>query len=79
MLKFNLTDLDELLENVRLSHSKSYIQEAIISYRSGAYRSSIIATWIAICVDIIEKIRELDATNDKAANELNLKLQNIHE
>ncbi len=79
MLKFNLTDIDELLEKVRHSYSKTYLNEAIISYRSGAYRSSIITTWIAVCIDIIEKIRELDTNGDKAAQSINAKLISIQD
>lgn len=77
MLKFNLTDIDELLEKVRNAHAQSYLNEAIISYRSGAYRSSIIATWIAVCIDIIEKIRELSTEGDKIAVVIIEKLMSI--
>ncbi len=63
----HLTDLDELSQNVKNAHSRNYLDEAIKSYRAGAYRASLISTWIAVCVDIIEKIKELALTEDQAA------------
>ena len=66
----HLTDLDELLEGVRNSRSRDYISEAIRSYRAGAYRAAIITTWVAVCIDIIEKIRELSHQGDTKAKKL---------
>jgi hypothetical protein len=63
----HLSDLDELAQRVRNNHSKDYLKEAIASYRAGAYRAALIATWISVCVDIIEKIRELSSSGDSAA------------
>jgi len=66
---FHLTDLDELVQRVRNERSKEYLKEAIISYRSGAYRAALIVTWISVCVDIIEKIRELSLEGDSVAKD----------
>ena len=65
----HLTDLDELLLTVRNKNSAVYIQEAIIAYRTGAYRAAITSTWIAVCYDIVSKLRELAAQNDKNATQ----------
>lgn len=73
----HLTDMDELGQKVRNSYSKKYLQESISSYRAGAYRSSVIATWIAVCVDIIEKIRELSQSGDGAAKKIEDRLNSI--
>lgn len=62
-----LTDLDELALTVRERASASYILEAINAYRGGAYRSAVISTWIAVCYDIISKIRELASKDDRNA------------
>ncbi|MFA0350604.1 hypothetical protein AB4486_27265, partial [Vibrio sp. 10N.222.55.C6] len=59
-----LTDLDGLLLQVRNKHSQEYLREAIISYRAGAYRAAVTSTWIAICVDVIEKTKELAISGD---------------
>lgn len=62
-----LSDLDELVLRCRDEKAKDYIAEAVASYRVGAYRSAIVATWIATCFDIIEKLRELALSGDKEA------------
>lgn len=63
----HLTDLDDLLLSVRNKNSATYVQEAIIAYRTGAYRAAITSTWIAVCYDIVSKLRELAAQNDNGA------------
>lgn len=74
----SLNDLDELFEKVRNSTSKFYIKEAILSYKSGAYRAAIISTWIAVCTDIIEKIKELALSGDSYAKLEEEKIKKIH-
>src|SRR5258708_36269993 len=59
MFQSHLVDLDELVQSVRDLNSREYITEAIAAYRSRAYRSAIMGTWIAVTYDIISKIREL--------------------
>ncbi len=76
-MKLHLTNLDELIQKVRNAHSKNYINESIAAYRTGAYRASLITTWIAVCVDIIEKIRELGLSEDPAAKKLEEQLDRI--
>jgi hypothetical protein len=51
-------DLDEHILRCRPGPSKSYAEEALAAYRAGAYRSSIVTTWIAVVFNIIEKMRE---------------------
>ena len=75
----HLTDLDELLENIRDARSQEYISEAIRCYRAGAYRSAIITTWVAVCIDIIEKIKELSNEGDKGAKPLKQKFDKLTE
>jgi hypothetical protein len=62
-----LEDLDELTLRCRDQKARLYIAEAVSSYRSGAFRSAIVATWIAVCFDVIEKLRELALAGDKEA------------
>lgn len=62
-----LIDLDELILKCRDDRAKAYIAEAVASYRSGAFRSAIVGTWIAVCFDVIEKLRELALSGDKEA------------
>ena len=63
----SFADLDELVLTCRDHKAKGYIAEAVASYRSGAYRAAIVSTWIAICFDVIEKIRELALAGDQQA------------
>src|SRR5690606_5939373 len=63
----SLVDLDELILRCRDEKAKTYITEAVASYRAGAYRSAIVGSWIAVCFDIIEKLRELALAGDKEA------------
>lgn len=38
----------------RAQKAKDYIKEAVACYKAGAFRSSIVSTWIAVSFDIIE-------------------------
>ena len=67
MFQLHLNDLDELVLTVRDLNTREYIGEALAAYRSRAYRSAIMGTWIAVVYDIISKIRELAVLGDPAA------------
>ncbi|MCI5143182.1 MAG: hypothetical protein D3909_15935, partial [Candidatus Electrothrix sp. ATG1] len=62
-----LTDLDELLFQVRDKNSRLYLSEAITAYKGGAFRAAIVSVWIAVAYDIISKIRELADLGDNNA------------
>ncbi len=62
-----LSDLDELILKCRDERAKSYIKEAVSCYKSGAFRSAIVSTWIAVSFDIIDKLKELSLTGDNEA------------
>lgn len=62
-----LEDLDELTLRCRDEKARLYIREAVASYRAGAFRAAIVGTWIAVCFDLIEKLRELALAGDKEA------------
>jgi hypothetical protein len=62
-----LSDLDELILSCEDPRSRKYIEEAVLCYKSGAYRSSVVACWIAVAFDLVDKIRELAAGGDKEA------------
>ncbi|MBT2321269.1 hypothetical protein J7E62_02710 [Variovorax paradoxus] len=69
MISAPLADLDELVLKCRDEKAKSYVAEAVASYRVGAYRAAIVGTWIAICFDIIDKLRELAISGDHEAEQ----------
>lgn len=62
-----LADLDELILRCRDQRAKTYLSEAVSSYKAGAFRAAIVATWIAVCFDFIDKLRELALSGDKEA------------
>jgi len=64
-----LLDLDELVLLCRDDRARAYINEAVSCYRSGAFRASIVVTWVAVCYDIIDKLRELALSGDKEATQ----------
>ncbi|MFM5171065.1 hypothetical protein ACEUBH_07355 [Aeromonas veronii] len=64
-----LEDLDELTLRCKDGKARQHIAEAVASYRAGAFRATIVATWIAVCFDVIEKIRELALAGDKDAEQ----------
>lgn len=76
-MNLHLTNLDELLQQIRNKHARNYICESIASYRAGSYRASLITTWIAVSVDVIEKIRELSGGDDPAAIKIVTELDGI--
>lgn len=59
-------DLETLLPEVKNSNSKALLSEAIAAYKAGAYRSSVMTTWVAIVVDLLEKCKEVQEENKKA-------------
>lgn len=71
----SFADLDELLLLCKERQTRGYIAEAIACYRAGAYRASIVSTWIAVVFDFIHKLRDLALTGDAAAQDELQKLE----
>jgi hypothetical protein len=63
----SFVDLDELLLRCKDKTSRKFIQEAILCYRAGAFRSCIVSTWNAVVFDFLYKLRELSLSGDKKA------------
>ena len=64
------TDVDILVHQVRDRTSRKLIEEAIIAYRGGAFRSAILSTYVAVAHDLISKIRELARDKHSQAKKL---------
>ena len=62
-----LIDLDLLITTIRDARSRIYFLDALRCYRSGALRSAISATWVAVAYDLIQKYRELASLGDNEA------------
>lgn len=78
MADAGIADLDELILKCRSPKARSFISEAVKSYRAGAFRSSIVATWIAVSYDFIEKLRDLDLSGDAQAKKYLAEFEKIH-
>lgn len=72
-----LADLDELILRCRDDSARALIAEAVAGYKSGALRSAIVATWVAVCFDFIEKLRELALAGDSSAEKQIERLEKI--
>lgn len=70
MTSVGLSDLDELILACRTERARAYIQEALIAYRGGAYRAAIVAAWIAVVFDLVDKLRELALAGDAQARQV---------
>ncbi|WOD18972.1 hypothetical protein [Paraburkholderia kirstenboschensis] len=64
-----LVDLDELVAECPDPRSRKYIRESVQCYKAGAYRSAVVACWIAVAFDLVDKIREVAASGDSMAQE----------
>lgn len=73
-----LEDLDELVLKCRNKSAREYIRESVACYRAEAYRSAIVSCWVAVCYDLIEKLRELALAGDKQAEKKIEELDEIH-
>ena len=71
----SIIDLDELILTCRDQKAKDYISEAVASYKSAAYRASIVSVWIAICYYVIDKVRELALAGDNQAEQLSKEIE----
>jgi hypothetical protein len=62
-----LVDLEELMIRCRSPQAEEYIEEAVGSYKAGSYRSCVVATWVAVVYDIVDKMRDLALKGDPNA------------
>lgn len=61
----SLIDIEALTLRCRADRAREYVQEAIMCYRAGAYRSAIVNSWIAVVFDLIEKVRAYFGDHDR--------------
>lgn len=62
-----MTDIYDLIYKCRDVNSRIFIEEAVNSYKAGAYRSCINNTWLAIVMNITYKIEQLALMSDAEA------------
>lgn len=62
----HLKDMEELLFSIGDTNSRDYMKESMACYMAGAYRASVVLSFIALFDDILKKLGELGAVNSKA-------------
>lgn len=59
--------LEDLQAAVRDPGSRRYLTEAVRAYQAGAFRPAIVGTWVAVALDLVNKIREIAAAGEGEA------------
>jgi hypothetical protein len=72
-----LSGLDELTLSCRNEEARGFVAEAVSCYKAGAFRSCIVAAWIAVVYDLLAKIRELALGGDAEAQRLTSELASL--
>ena len=67
MFANSLSDLDALVLCCRDVKARSYIAEAVTCVKAGAFRASIVVTWVAVVHDLLAKLEQLALAGDKNA------------
>lgn len=67
MFAAGLSDLDALVLRCRDAKARSYIAEAVSCLKAGAFRASIVVTWVAVVHDLLAKLEQLALAGDKNA------------
>ncbi|MCM5690402.1 hypothetical protein M8037_16685 [Sinorhizobium meliloti] len=66
-----LSNFDELIHRIPDVPSRAHIREAIRCYEAGANRAAIVSAYIALCFNLIEKLRLMaDAGDGRARSEI---------
>lgn len=65
-----IAGFEELLLQCKEDASRSHIREAIRCYESSAYRAAIVTSYMAVCFDLIAKLKALSANGDSKAKSL---------
>jgi hypothetical protein len=60
--------MEELVGSIQDPQIKDYMTESLSCYMAGAYRASVVLTFIALFDDILAKLGELGKVNKKARN-----------
>ena len=66
-LEFQLRDLSVLSQSVVDVAVRPLVDEAIRAFSGGAHRSAVVAAWIAVAVDLTNKVRTLAEAGDGEA------------
>ncbi|WP_347302137.1 hypothetical protein V5740_08935 [Croceibacterium sp. TMG7-5b_MA50] len=70
---------EELILRCVGDDAKAHIREAVRCYEAGAYRAAIVSTHVAVCFDLIAKLRGLASNGDQEAVTLVTQLDALQE
>jgi len=70
-------DIENLVSGIKNANVKEYIEESIKSYNSGSFRASITYIWLAIFIDINQKIEQLAILGEQEAIAIIHKIEKI--
>jgi hypothetical protein len=62
--------LEDFIIGIHNTHIKEYLTEAINSYNAGSYRACITYTWLAVFIDINNKIEQLSMLGEQEATNI---------
>lgn len=62
----HLSDMEELVGSIENAQIRDYMSESLSCYMAGAYRASVVLTFIALFEDIFSKLEQLGKVNAKA-------------
>jgi hypothetical protein len=66
----SFADLDALVLACRNERARELFAEAVACYRGGAFRMAIVATWMAVVFDLVDKLRAQDLRGDAQSRTL---------
>jgi hypothetical protein len=72
-----LSSFDELVLKCIDETARVHIRDAVKCYEASAYRAAIVTSYVAVCFDLIEKLKSLASANDPEAKNAATKLSNL--
>jgi hypothetical protein len=70
-------DIEYFVSDIKNANVKEYIEESIKSYNSGSFRASITYIWLAVFMDINQKIEQLSVLGEQEAIAIINKIEKI--
>ncbi|EJB02859.1 hypothetical protein Rleg9DRAFT_1673 [Rhizobium leguminosarum bv. trifolii WSM597] len=74
-----LANFEEILIAIPDPGSKSHFSEAVRCYESGALRAAIVSAYIALCFDLVAKLKSMAELGDGKAKQEYGKIENFNE
>jgi hypothetical protein len=79
IILFMILGFEEMIVRCVNDEGKVHIREAVRCYETGAYRAAIVSAYVAVCFDLIAKLRGLAVDGDQVALALVTKLDQLQE